>query len=65
MDNKVESKMQIHVTPGAKIAKSFGSFEMAIGYKEIEKSLLLKSADCLHLHFINGFLNYPTLLMKE
>jgi hypothetical protein len=36
MDNKVESKMQIHVTPGAKIAKSFGSFEMAIGYKEIE-----------------------------
>lgn len=30
------------------------------GYKEIEKLPLLKSADCFHLHFINGFLNYPT-----
>jgi glycosyltransferase involved in cell wall biosynthesis len=30
------------------------------GYREIEESPLLKSADCLHLHFINGFLNYPT-----
>jgi glycosyltransferase involved in cell wall biosynthesis len=39
--------------------KKEASFNI-FGYKEIEASSLLKSADCIHLHFINGFINYPT-----